>query len=601
MEPMDDVSPEELIELAEVRAWEQFVVDELHGRQTSMRQWRESVAYLDDFLDGRWSVAFPSGRVVVDTPKIDNRAISFIESLGNLAGNTDPTIRVDPPKKQGDKGKPKALRRERVNHFYWQDSNMTLKAPLLYMDLIATGIMTAKVWPNFGKPRHKRFPKIERVDPRTVWIPPYYQPGDEADDVIVHKVTKLRTLLKEYPMQARQLLVFAGKDRSISDRNLHATDVEVVEYYSTSRVIMVALLPGNKESIVTLENFYNESGCNPIKIGVRPTADGRLRGHVDPLLPVIAAENRLMTYVLDYADQMVFAPIGKRGDVVNAEDFGPGAIIDMGEKGEVVRIPPANPNNTVFAMMANLQQASREQANVPASFQGIVNQSIASGQFVNATQGSMQNFIGAIQKVGETFFRQILETAQRMDRTYCDEEKNIEGLSRGGSFSETYRPGSLLKDTSIIVMYGLAGGGVDGFNRQIRMTQAERSGYVSKQWVRENMEGVDNPIEEENRIEAERFMNAVLIGLEAAAANGDLVPLAEYYQAKKEGRSPLEVLPALAERALSASQQGAGDPLAQSSAAQSEAEAMQAGGLQSPGVAAAGAGRPELSSLLAVG
>src|ERR1051326_7790687 len=547
-------TPRDVIEARESRKYEEFILDAWSTRREYLNEWHSRLRKLDAFIIGDWSVEFPDGRIIRDRPKIENRVLTKIEDTGTEAGNSLPTIRVEPI---NERDVTTAERRERVLQYYWQMSELRLTLPRLFMDMIGTGMCALQVWPDFHKPLEQRYPNFKRIDPRFI-LPPldHVINGDiEPHDVITHRVVKTRNLARLYPEKINDLVAVASKIGASAGQNRGRKDQSVIvdtsqvirsEYFGRDVIYRLALIENYPETAVVLENEVNVTECCPVVLGFRPTADGRVRGKVEAMLPVIAAENRLMTYVLDYMDQAVYSPLEKTSEVVNAEDFGPSAIIDLGPAamgGKIGRVPPAQVNPEVFRIIQEVERHGRNVGTLPMSRQGSVDQSQASASFVESLNSGLITEIQTMQMVMEVMLRQANTIAQEQDKAYCDTEKMIYGLAKGGSFREKYTPSALLKDTANFVSYG-AGAGLDKFNAEIRMSQRMRDGVVSKRWVRENMEGIENITQEEKRIAEEAALAAYMQGmLTQAAQTGDLSAFGAFVQAiDAAGGNMLEAL-----------------------------------------------------------
>ena len=576
------VSPQQLRKAARVRQEEDYILDAWSERRVAWRDWRDRVDRLDAFIRGDWVVEFPDGRTVGDKPKIENRVLTGIEDTARLAGSFLPTLRVEAPNEQGVE---KAQRREQVIAYYWQLSHLAVKLPRLYADLISTGMAMIKVWPDFSTPIEKRFPIFSRIDPRGVLLPPNQEDGVEPDDVIVVRKVKARQLARMFPEQTMML-----RERS-KDPIADTTEVDVIDYYSEDQISSVAY---HGEGHIMLVDVENRIGRLPIVPVLRPSADGQLRGQFDPVLPPLAAENRLATYLLDYADQMVYAPILKQGNVGDI-DFGPGAIIDAGD-GNVTRVPPAQAGPEVFRMMADLERSSRRAGFMPEARSGDISQSIGSAAFVESLMGSLTTNIRTLQLVMEKGLERANEVAQAVDRSYCDASKSVVGFAQGGQFRMSYTPTNLIKDDEFgnIVTYG-AGTGLDAFNREVRLLRRVDTGMVSKRWARNQLEGVENVLKVENEILDEKLMEAVVTGIQARASEGDLGPATVLQQARQNNVNPLEVLPQM----LAAAQQAPEGPSGvQPTALPGEATAGQQIAAAQTGVPGGGTqGLPDLADL----
>src|SRR6266542_972448 len=341
----------------------QFVLDAYQTRREYLTEYITDLNKLDAFRDGQSVVTFPDGSQVVDTPKIENMVLSKIDDTGNLSGGTLPSIRVEPINDRDETG---SSNREKAFQHYWQNSKVGLILPRLYMDLVGAGIAAMRVWPDFSqKDRSKRWPMYKRIDPRHL-LPPLNLPVEghvRPPDIITHRIVKTRNLMRDYPDAVNDLKTFAAKVGSPRGKGnpviADTSQVTVIEYWGEDGVVFLAMLENYPDSAVPLMSEYNPTEVCPVAVGVRPTANGKIRGKVFAMMPQLAAENRLVTYVLTYADQMVFAPLKKKGSVANAEQFGPGAIIDVGDDGDISRIDPARADPQIFQIMSDLERHAR--------------------------------------------------------------------------------------------------------------------------------------------------------------------------------------------------------------------------------------------------
>ena len=580
----------QVVEATEARDKETFALDAYMSRIAYMTQYRADLDKLDAFLDGSWVVEFPDGSTVIDSPKIENMVMSKIQDTGDLSGGPLPAIRVEPINERDETG---ASEREKAFQNYWQQSKLGLILPRLFMDLVGTGIAALRVWPNFGeKDRAKRLPQYKRIDPRHL-LPPldYAIEGHvRPHDIITHRKVKTRNLARDFPDKVNDIRAFAAKLAGPAKKGgspivVNTEEVVVIEYWGEDAIVHLAMLQDYPDSAVTLVNEYNESGICPVAVGVRPTPNGKIRGKVFSMMPQLAAENRLVTYVLTYADQMVFAPIFKKGNISNAEQFGPGAILDGDENSAISRVPPAQANPQLFQIISDLERHARTGGNLPAARAGQVSQSIGSGSFVESLMGGLTTEVQSLQKVVEYMLEDANDIAAKQDMAYCDAEKVARGVGKNGGFHLTYTPSQLFKkDTSSFVTYG-AGAGLDKYNAEVRLDQRARGGYVSKRWVMEQMDGIDNVTQEETRILQEAALSAFVQGMLAKAQTGDLTAVAAFYQTLKKpeaAKDPLVAIELLSQEQLAPQAAGpaqAPGPSPQPATAQQTQAALQSGGL----------------------
>ncbi len=534
--------PKEVVEQAQLHRIEDFILDAYTQRRTYLGDYFERIAKLDAFTEGIWSVQMPDNKVVIDSPKIEDRVLSKLEDTGYLAGQIVPSIMVKP---LNDEDFNPAKKRERVYRWYWHLSDINLQLPRIYMDMLGPGISAISVWPNWSKERKERFPLFKRIDPRHLLPPLDYVLNGEVSphDVITTKMVKTRFLANKYPDQIAKLQAMAERASGASPSRgkkkpvmIDTSQVLYIEYWGADAIVCLAALDGYPDLYVVLDNEYNQAEMCPVSLAVRPSAKLGIHGKVEAMLPSLAAENRLMTYVLDYADQAVYAPLTKKGDVVNASDFGPNAMIDLGQNGEVGRVAPAQINPEVFKIIQDLERHSRMSGTHPMSRSGNVDQSQASATFVEALSSGLTTEVSVLQKVVEVQLRKGNEIAAAVDIAYCDTAKEI------WYGTEKYTPSTLMKKGGSQVIYGVVAG-LDEMNAEIRVSQRVRDGFASRRWGRENLPGIENVSQEEQRIQEEAFIAAYMQGMQAKAAQGDMSAASAWLEAiKKHGGNMIDAL-----------------------------------------------------------
>lgn len=534
-------TPNELLRAWEARRDEQWYVESFYNRMDSYENWRGEWQRFDSFLRGEWFIEYPDGTTVQEKPRIENRVRTIIEDKAKLAAQTFPTMRVEAPSTAGQE---RAMRREQAIQFYHQLSATKVKMPLWFADQIGVGLAVIEVMPEFSKPKEQRFPLFKRLDPRDVLPPPNWQVGERANDVIVHEWHKVRELMRRYPDAMGKLIersTARGKDGKIT--KLEETDeVLVIRYYDDHEMVASVYADG-KGGGEMLWSIPNRAGRNPVILVPRPTADGRIRGQFGDVLPALAAENRVFTYMTEYIDQAVYSPIIKRGMPGQSIDWSPGAIIDVPNDADISRAPPAQIAPEAFRVIADLERASRRGAVAPEARSGDIPQSIGSAAFVESLMGGMITDVQGLQQQMEHGLEQANEVAQLQDRVFCDARKSIIGYAQGGQFKMHYRPSELIRegDISNIVSYG-AGSGLDRFNRLIMLQRIQGAGWGSRRWAAIESGVIDNYLQMQTEIDDETALDALRAGILQQAAQGNLEPLARWREAKEKNINVLEVM-----------------------------------------------------------
>lgn len=579
-------------EIYEARTDEAWLRQAFQRYSDSNTDWRADVKRFDAFQRGDWVVEYPDGSTKRLKPYIENRVRTIAEDKAKVAAQMFPTMRCESP---SEAGTVRAQTREQLIQFYHQISSTKVKMPLLFADMLGTGIAAVKVWPDFRKPKDKRFPLFHRVDPRDVLPPPGFQVGQVADDLIVATWVKLRDLARMFPDKAELLRDKAGRRTKLSDTD----EVLRIEYFA-SDVISSAVYhtaQGREQAGVMLYDEPNRVERCPVVLIPRPTVDGRIRGQFGDVLAALAAENRVFTLITQYIDQAVNSPIIKKGMPNQSIDLGPQGIINVPEEGDISRLAPASIDPSAFRVVADLERHSRRGMTHSEARSGDVQASIISGTAIDALQGPTITDIHSLQVQMEWGLEIANEIAQDIDREYCDARKSIVGYAQGGQFRLTYTPSEQIKpgDVSNIVTYG-AGASIDKFNRIIMLLRVQQAGWASRKWAAIESGMIDNFLREENRIDDEVALDALRSGVMTRAAQGDLAPLARWRQAKEDKQNVLEVMSDIVAESLQPP--GAGAPPGQPTALPGESTPGQQEAAAGTGAPGGSTALPPLSSLL---
>src|SRR5206468_12619878 len=130
--------------------------------------------------------------------------------------------------------------------------------------------------------------------------------------------------------------------------------------------------------------------------------DEGFRGMFDQMEGPLIARNTILQYMSEYIESMVHSPFEEKG-IINSEDLpGPFTVYhhEPGEKESFMRrVAPAAPAGSVFGLVQYLESQASGEAVQPPARQGTVQQSIASGSFVNSTLGRLTTVIEELQEL----------------------------------------------------------------------------------------------------------------------------------------------------------------------------------------------------------
>ena len=419
-------------------------------------------------------------------------------------------------------------------------------------------------------------PLIERRDPRTCYPEPGFRPGDTVKKVMFGREVYYTQLPEVYQ---EKLVEFVGTNGlGVIDDN---TKVVLVEYYDDHEYVLCGMYQGNHDTFhrfssgdyalypIELERIENPLGVCPIVIGSRITLDGEFRGQFDQVVGLMEAHIRLMSMVLDYADQAVYSDIFVK-DLIGEMPYGGGAYIELGPQGAIGRVPPAVSSLNVQADMDQLIEGIHLGGRYPKSRPGEIDQSIASAKFLESSVGMMNTAIRTYHQILQSKLEKALRIACMTDQKYFPTQKVAGGVLRNQEFLEEYHSGKDIDMSNRLrVEYGL-GMGRDPAQSAVLHIQYSQNEFVSKEFVQENLDGLTDVAREQSRIDAEKFramaLAKLLQGLEqgtipdsalveiakARMQGDDLFELFDKYVVKPQEEQQAQMLPAMAGMGLQA-------------------------------------------------
>lgn len=464
-----------------------------------------------------------------------------LEDTAEAAGLV-PTIRVT-PHRTSDLQKKRAAKMERIATYYLDAARQELLVIQSVMDLAAFGLCPWFIWPDVDQ----RIPLITKRDPRTCYPEPGFQPGEAVRRVMFAR----NVYWSQLPEAYRQVMVAGEFVNSSPDPN---TQITLVEYVDDTELVVAGLyesrnagyLSGRAGSFanaipIEFDRITHNLGVCPVVIGSRITLDGEFRGQFDQVVDQLEAHIQLTSMVIDYADQAVYSDIWVR-DLVGELPYGGGAYIELGPNGAIGRVPPAVSSFAVSEDLQRLTEGIHIGARYPKSRPGDIDQAIASAKFVEAVAGVMNTAIKTYHLILKRSFEQALRIAFMVDKKMFPGTKTMAGILRNQEFLEEYTTDDIELENQIRAEYGL-GLGRDPAQAAVLMLQYRQNGYISGEFVRENIDGVTDVAREEVRIDVERFRDIMFAKLLQGVQDGTIpdTALVEIARARQNGESLVEL------------------------------------------------------------
>ncbi len=551
---------------------------------------KDRVRAVTNVAIGDWYVEWPDLSRTPEAPTVANQIELGINHWAAIGGAILPSVHA-PVNKTKDRRKEKsaARKRERRVNEIWEASNVGEIASLLWGDYAGAGAAVCGAWVNFEEPDpSKRNPFVIRYDPRHTYLIKD-NVGNITEMLVARKISKAE-LSAMYP-QYKELF---GK-----------SDDEMVEewfWYSAERV-QYAIVDISKDgrqanrNVMIVDEEW-DLGFVPAWEAVRPSFDGQRRGVFDQSLHILRTMHRLMLMTIMSTEEHAFPAIGSF-DVVNPEDFGPGAIIQYrSSEGRIDRLGPTS-HFDVKDTIERLGAEAAKQAVYPQQLTGEPGASIVSSRGIKASMGALDARLAVAHKQFESLFGKVSGFCLAMDEMFCDSEKTIIGDSSDTSDAETYLPKvDVAGSWTINCTYGI-GAGSDPANIEVRLNMNLANGLISTETARKQLPFLKDPDAEKILILREAMEMGVISGIMAMAAGGDPTLAAKGLEllSNDDTKDIGEVLAELTEALLAAppAPEG-GDPALE---AVQGAESLARGGI--PGnaeQAPAPAGLPPLAGIL---
>lgn len=524
-----------------------LTTEEMHLVQTyqafrdKYRERDDRMAMIDSVVAGDWTVVDP------DNDKLISRSPNLIqvalEDTAEAAG-IPPTTRVVPYKNTAA-AKKVAGAMERIAAGYFQFSQMQMLIPQTVMDMAAFGFSAWVIWPDY----EERLPFIERRDPRFCYPEPGFRPGQEIRRCVFSRIVHYTQLPADYQAKVMGFLT-DGMGTIRQERQKFA----LVEFFTETEITITAMFsvndiqgsssePGGASYIpIILDVIPNKTGVCPVVIGSRFTLDGEFRGQFDQIIGVLEAHVRLMSMLMDYADQSVYSDIWVK-DLVSELPWGGGGFIELGPQGAIGRVPPAVTSLNVSNDLDRLVDGVHLGGRWPKSRPGQVDQSIASAKFVEATAGVMNTAIKTYHQILARMMEHSLRVAFITDTKVFPGPKTITGILRNQEFVQEYDASADIDlRCPVRVEYGL-GLGRDPAQSAVLMLQYADKEYISDEFVQENIDGLTDVARERVRVDTKKFQQIAMAELLNGIQSKALPPqaLADIWRAREKGEPILDL------------------------------------------------------------
>lgn len=476
------------------RIFEADLYDWRNFRIQSTQNWKSRLKVVDTLYRGEWKEVFPDESIMNENPHVMNMVQVGLDDIAKLVSEAVPSVRCIASKDTQD-GEKETVVRNSIADTYWEVNDGETLIPRLAMDIAGAGMAIAVGYID----GESEYPCIHRVDPRFAY-----------PDVVNGKLLNLLVVEEMNIRTASALFPQLGLD---SDPTITNQKVELLHYYSKDECVQAVLSnPGATSGARTdiVKRWY--PGQLTVAFVQLDSFDGQFRGMFDQITGSLQTKNRIVKQLLDYTDQLVYAPIEEQG-VLNPEvldTLGPSTVIRLDPSNvnaKVGRMNPAGSSPEIFSILEYLDKEQRGSASYPSARQGEVSQSIASASFVASTQGQLTSTVRNLQRLLASLRQQLNSILFKLDEDFLNKDKAL--YSPIGT-KKTYKPKTAIGGNyKNMVLYG-AGAGLDRLNADVRILQLLGAKVISLEDAREQIDFIKNPDAVGARVDLEGTQSALM-------------------------------------------------------------------------------------------
>ena len=520
-----------------------------HRDSDTFRDHKERIAAGESLYNGRLEDLFPEESALPRIPYVENKFKNSLHDITRLASEGRGAVKSIP---RGDRDKDMRMAQvsESINEGYWVINKMKNQERQFYLDLAGTGMMAACVY--FDEDRSP-YPMLHRLDPRFGF--PDVRNGIMQTYLNVEE-TKERILARAFP------------HLGLDDTPDNTREALFIAYYDDNEVAEAVLWGSTKsggfdQGAVT-KSWPHGLGRVPVGFEMLDTYDSAFHGLFEQLAGPLMVRNKIVRFMVDVAEQAAHAPKVEMGVENWDADEGPTTTYHLdpnAERSSLGRLEPASASGDIWRMLSYMGDQEEKEGLQPPSRSGNVSQSIASGSFVDRTQGQLTSVVKELQDKMASFREQLNEICMKVDENFLDAPK---ALYRPVSGKKMYTPSEDIDGWYLHEVKFGAGAGLDRLNADTRVLNHLTARLISRQEARAEIDYLDDSASSQDKIDQENLQDVIFQRLVSDPATPIAAIAPIWLLMKQEGKSLEEALqekmPELLEAAAAAQQQ-AGAPL----------------------------------------
>ena len=455
-----------------------------------------------------------------------NLFLSALERFAQKLGRS-PDLKIDVINaKDSERAKKKSEKLERIVGAYDDMQKLHLQLPQVGRWLPGYGFAVWTINTKYDKDNNP-YPCAEIRDPFTCYPGPFGNDQQPKDLAIITRVP-VRTLHEQYPEQKAAIIgdnaessndftMLYYNDGAASWANQNGDGKVVVEYMDKEGTYI--FLPENKKIIDFIPNPL-KSG--PMYVIAKRFAFDQMQSqfqHVIGLMANMAKINILGTIAMEDA---VFTETNIVGEIESGKYRKGRFAVNYLAPGSSVSKPVNNLPYQLFQQVDRLERHLRLGSAYPVSDDGQSPNSFVTGRGLEELGQSASMHVREYQVVLREALQEVDAKRLEFDEVmYPNKRKPIAGMHKGTAYKESYTPSSDISEMyKTRRVYGVMAG-FDEPQKVITGLQLKQQGIIDTQTLQENLDGLDNITNIQNRINSEKAETVLFESLMAQAAQGN--------------------------------------------------------------------------------
>jgi len=500
-----------------------------------------------------------------------NLLMSALERFAQKLGRA-PDLKVDIYNdKDSERATKRAEKLERIVHSYDELQKLHKQLPQVGRWLpgygFAVWVLKEKKDAN-GIP----YPIAEIRDPYTCY-PGHFGPEQQPQELaIVYRVPHT-TLAQQYPKyktiimdeidsEFNTMAYMSSYDKTWANQN--GTGKVVAEYYDKEGTYI--FLPENR---IILDFVPNPLKSGPRFVVAKRYSFDQMQSqfhHVIGLMANMAKINVLSVIAMEDA---VFTETNIIGEIESGQYRKGRFAVNYLTPGSQVSKPTNNLPYQLFQQIDRLERHLRLGSAYPVSDDGQSPNAFVTGRGLEELGQSASLHVREYQTVLKDALEELDAKRLEWDEVmYGNMRKPISGFRNGTAFKETYTPGADIAEVyKTRRVYGVMAG-FDEPQKIITGLQLKQQGVIDMQTLQENLDGLDNITQIQNRVNAEKAETVLFESLMAQAAQGDVKATMAAIEIRKNPQNMSKILdkfytpeePEVSPEEMALLQQGAQQP-----------------------------------------